>query len=137
MIKILCSAVIALAIFTGFDRFADAAPIHDAVQRSRLSDVRALIQANADVNLPNEIGYTPLMLAVLSGNIYMVAELLQSPDIDVFIENNEGNTALMLAPDNGCRARDQDGNNLTISEAIQHHVDKQLIRYKHTKSARN
>jgi len=61
-----------------------------------------LIDAGADVNLPNQSGITPLMSFAGQGNEmkYGIAELLLDNDADVNYVDHTGNTALIYAAGN-------------------------------------
>src|SRR5260221_128730 len=64
---------------------------------------RRLIAAKADVNLPANDNWTPLIqvMYVDPAVAVPVAQLLLHAGADASIVNNEGNTALMLAADRG------------------------------------
>ncbi len=72
--------------------------IHAASVSGSLSIVRALLEAGADVNAPQEKGFTPLHEAALTGNLELLRILLDhgaSRDL----ETEDGKTALDLARD--------------------------------------
>ena len=73
-------------------------PLYYAVSRSRLEEIKLLIKAKANVNLPDEDGRTPLDIAVMEGQIDIVELLLDAPGIDVnAVYNKWGVTSLMQA----------------------------------------
>jgi len=59
--------------------------------------VQELVNADADVNATDMNGDTPLMHAVYWENPAILKALLHASDIDFDIQNNEGQTLLMLA----------------------------------------
>lgn len=73
-------------------------PLHAAVRHFRLGNVRALLQAGADINAQNCQGQTPLYKAVCSsvGRIKMV-ELLIESGADINMKTSDGVTPLMQA----------------------------------------
>ena len=92
---------------------------------------RRLIAAKADVNLPANDNWTPLIQVMYADPAVAVpvAQLLLHAGADASIVNNEGNTALMLAADRGMpvlipalvkagadiNARGRDGTSLVIA----------------------
>jgi ankyrin repeat protein len=52
---------------------------------------------NLEVNKQNSKGYSPLHLAILSGHMEMITELLKHQDINLNILTNDGKCALLLA----------------------------------------
>jgi ankyrin repeat protein len=67
----------------------------------RLPLVRALIDAEADVNAKNNNGNTALLLAAGTGKLDVVEYLAEDQRVDINAKNNNGNTVLILAADNG------------------------------------
>lgn len=63
---------------------------------NQLSVVSLLLENKADVNLANNKGDTPLMLAALSDRVD-ICWLLYMYDVDLYAKNNEGKTALDIA----------------------------------------
>lgn len=63
---------------------------------NQLSVVSLLLENGADVNLANNKGDTPLMLAA-SSNRLDICCLLYMYDVDLYAKNNEGQTALDIA----------------------------------------
>ena len=80
------------------------APLHGAAydadnhspnsKQHKISIIHDLFKAGADVNAVNSENQTPLHLAVAGNNKVALELLLQHPDIDIWIKDNEGNTAL-------------------------------------------
>ena len=88
-------------------------PLDFASHRSMTTPlIQAVLSGNVDifrllVNHPqidvNEVdGYTPLMIAVQDGMPHMVRELLATPEIDLYVRDEDGKTAM-----------DMDGNLIT------------------------
>ena len=65
-----------------------------------ISIVQALLNANADINLADDSGLTPLMSAAFMGNDHVVALLIQK-GASIEQKDNEGYTALMFAANAG------------------------------------
>lgn len=81
--------------------------LNSVCQAGYLADLNAtfieeLIQANADLNLPNQSGKTPLMSFAQRGDEmkYNIAELLLDNNADVNYVDQFGNTALIYAAGN-------------------------------------
>ena len=51
-------------------------PLIDAARNGREADVEALLEAGADVNEPDEDGYTPLYFVCYTGHTEIVTKLL-------------------------------------------------------------
>lgn len=66
---------------------------------NELSVVSLLLENKADVNLANNKGDTPLMLAASSDRVD-ICLLLYMYDVDLYAKNNEGKTALDIAKEN-------------------------------------
>ncbi len=60
-----------------------------------------LIRAGADVNLANDLGVTPLMLASLNANADIAAKIFEVPAADPNLTRATGETALMMASRTG------------------------------------
>jgi ankyrin repeat protein len=75
--------------------------IFEAIKDGNLEVIKKLIKAGADVNIQDEIGDTPLFLAVDNIQYDTVVELLKIENIDVNIQNKDKCTALMLASIDG------------------------------------
>jgi ankyrin len=71
-------------------------PLHEAVRRSDLAAVNALLTRGADVNAPTRYGVTPLALAALSGNTALIRRLLDAR-ANPNAATPGGETALMTA----------------------------------------
>jgi len=70
--------------------------LHWAVRHGNKKMVKWLLDNNADVNIRDVDGNTPLMMAVLRDQIELVKQLL-SQGADLSASNNRNETALMLA----------------------------------------
>jgi ankyrin repeat protein len=70
--------------------------IHAAAASGSLPIVRALLQAGADVNAPQERGFTPLHEAAMTGKLELLRVLLDH-GADPELRTEEGKTALDLA----------------------------------------
>ncbi len=68
----------------------------DAIHMRMAGTVKSHIAAGSDVNAVDEIGFTPLMVAALSGQVDIV-QLLLSAGADINAKSVDGNTALMFA----------------------------------------
>jgi uncharacterized protein len=66
-----------------------------AAAAGRMADVKALIEAKADLNLQDESGHTALMRAVMSRHRDVMTLLIKA-GADQNITNNEGQTALEI-----------------------------------------
>jgi len=77
----------------------------NAIEDGYFKIVKLLLEYGVDVNNQDFFGYTPLMHAVFIGHLGIVKQLLNHPNIDVFIKNDEGETALDCAENkqNGSR----------------------------------
>lgn len=67
-----------------------------AVKKNNGSIIKVLLNIGADINIQNEEGNTPLILAVKKSKVYIIKILLNS-GVDPNIQNEEGETALMFA----------------------------------------
>ncbi|XP_026574243.1 KN motif and ankyrin repeat domain-containing protein 4-like [Pseudonaja textilis] len=67
------------------------------VSHDREDMVKALLSCNADINLQDEDGLSPLMVASQYGNLEMVKLLLSHPGCDPALVDKAGNSALSLA----------------------------------------
>ena len=54
-----------------------------------------------DMNAPDKLGCTPLMVASENGHINVVCELLNYKNVDMNAKDDDGHTALMVASMNG------------------------------------
>uniref|UniRef100_A0A7S0IYJ3 PDZ domain-containing protein n=1 Tax=Calcidiscus leptoporus TaxID=127549 RepID=A0A7S0IYJ3_9EUKA len=75
---------------------SDMALLMHAVNDGQLEEVRDLLLPGTDVNVPNSVGDTPLILASWQGNSD-ICRLLLRHGADVDIANAEGNSALSCA----------------------------------------
>ena len=67
-----------------------------AVQRKKIDIAEALLNAGANINIPDKAGWFPLHIAVQNQDINMVDLLLRyNPEINA--QNKYGNTAIWLA----------------------------------------
>ncbi|KAF2968612.1 hypothetical protein GQX73_g4996 [Xylaria multiplex] len=72
--------------------------IHSAIRNGGIAVVRSLLQRNPyHLNIRDQKGYTPLMLAVRKGEYEIVTLLLDQDRIDLEALDGRGNTALMIA----------------------------------------
>uniref|UniRef100_A0A670ZXP6 KN motif and ankyrin repeat domain-containing protein 4 n=1 Tax=Pseudonaja textilis TaxID=8673 RepID=A0A670ZXP6_PSETE len=67
------------------------------VSHDREDMVKALLSCNANINLQDEDGLSPLMVASQYGNLEMVKLLLSHPGCDPALVDKAGNSALSLA----------------------------------------
>ncbi len=72
------------------------ADILDAAEDGNLTEVRALIKAEANVNAKDRNGMTPLMFAAKQGYEKMVQELINAK-AELNAQDNQGMTALIIA----------------------------------------
>jgi ankyrin repeat protein len=75
--------------------------MHGASPSKRIDIVRLLLQHNADIELPNEEGETPLYWAAAIGELD-ISQLLLESGADVHSRNKNGWTPLRVASHNGC-----------------------------------
>lgn len=68
-----------------------------AVSRGRMDMVEICLNIGADINAQDEDGSTALMCACEHGHINIAKRLLQHPECDASILDNEGSTALSIA----------------------------------------
>jgi ankyrin repeat protein len=91
----LCLMVCSLSLFVGC-RFG-AKPIHKAAYKGDLKKVKRIIEKDpSQINIQDSFGWTPLQLASSKGHIEIV-EFLLNRGADTELENNHGETALLLA----------------------------------------
>lgn len=74
----------------------------DAVKAKKLNQVEKLLTSNADVNIKDEKGMTPLHWASALHN-YKMAKLLLNHQADVNVKDNDGVTPLLWAFDLRCQ----------------------------------
>jgi len=70
-------------------------PLHWAVYRNDVEEVKRLIAAGANVNAGNDYGSTPLSEAAITGNVEVIDHLLKA-GAKVDATNADGQTALMV-----------------------------------------
>lgn len=58
---------------------------------------RKILSLEVDVNKQNSKGYSPLILAITSGHVEMIDELLKNPETDLNLVTNDGKCALQIA----------------------------------------
>ncbi len=89
---------IAIALFTFLvsSSVAFAGPLHEATRDGDLAQVRALIDAGADLDAQGDNGETPLNTAILEGHV-LVASLLIDRGADIQARNKGGFTPLHAA----------------------------------------
>jgi uncharacterized protein len=69
----------------------------EAAKDGRLGDVNRLLEAGANVNILDDLGWIPLPAAARFGHLEIVNRLLEVPDIDVNAANGYRDTALIWA----------------------------------------
>ncbi len=87
---------ISLFLFIGSGTLAFAGPLHEATRDGDLEQVRALIDAGADLDAQGDNGETPLNTAILEGHV-LVASLLIDRGADIQARNKGGFTPLHAA----------------------------------------
>lgn len=68
-----------------------------AAVKGHVGAVRQLLRSGANPNLADVYGWTPLMRAVYEERAAVVEVLLERPDVDLDVQNDQGATALHLA----------------------------------------
>ena len=86
----------ALFLFLAGSAVAFAGPLHEATRDGDLEQVRALIDAGADLDAQGDNGETPLNTAILEGHV-LVASLLIDRGADIQARNKGGFTPLHAA----------------------------------------
>lgn len=76
---------------------AGMTPLHVAAFYNHPGAIQILVQNKADVNAKDKCGNAPLALAVSKGSISAVKELLKCADIDLELQNNNGESPLHIA----------------------------------------
>ncbi len=87
---------IALFLFLVSSTVAFAEPLHEATRDGDLEQVRALIDAGADLDAQRDNGETPLITAIIGGHV-LVASLLIDRGADIQARNKGGFTPLHAA----------------------------------------
>lgn len=75
----------------------NADPFSSGVFEEMFEVGQKILTKQADVNKQNTQGYSPLILAVSSGNVEMVDELLKNHETDLNLVTNDGKSALQIA----------------------------------------
>lgn len=75
-------------------------PVHAAAASKDIAIVRAVLEAGADPNVPQQQGFVPLHEAASSGNREL-AELLVAHGADPRVANDAGKTSIDLATEQG------------------------------------
>lgn len=85
-----------LAEIDALDALGDTQLI-DAIIHERIERVIELIEAGANINIPNARGFTPLMVAAITGNGNIVAILVDEDNIEIDTTTSNGMSAITLA----------------------------------------
>ena len=80
--------------------FTNNTPLLYAVHRNHTEIARILLNAGADLNFQNTVGFTALMFASLNGNQQIIRMLLDA-GAQLEMKDESGKTALMYARQNG------------------------------------
>jgi ankyrin repeat protein len=72
-------------------------PLHSAAVCGGVECANLLISYRADVNLVNDEGETPLMIAAAAGKVAIVQSLLRAGGVDLKLISNRGKTAINIA----------------------------------------
>ena len=75
-------------------------PLHAAVAGRNADCVAAILEAGADPNARQQVGYTPLMGAASAGREDLV-DLLLARGADLLLVNDDGKSAAVLASEHG------------------------------------
>lgn len=78
-------------------------PLHFAAESGNIQILSLLIDAGADVNGTDNQGITPLMLLAQNGKTDAALKLMQVPEIDIHIKDNDGRMAIDYATSAGLR----------------------------------
>ncbi len=87
---------LAFFLFLVSSTFAFAEPLHEATRDGDLAQVRALIDAGADLDVQGDNGETPLIAAIIEGH-ELVATLLIDRGADIQARTKGGFTPLHAA----------------------------------------
>ncbi|XP_061489256.1 KN motif and ankyrin repeat domain-containing protein 4 isoform X2 [Rhineura floridana] len=90
------------------------------VSHDREDMVKALLSCGADVNLQDDAGLSPLMVASQYGNIEIVKLLLTHPSCDTVLTDKAGNSALSIA----LKAA-----HMEIAEFLRSHIQQSTSEY--------
>ena len=72
-------------------------PLYLAVINGMVASARLLIDAGADINIPDKYQQTALHLAASNGHSSIVGDLIKAPDVNLNVRNEDGNTPLDVA----------------------------------------
>lgn len=78
-------------------------PLHFAAESGSAQIITLLIDAGADVNVTDNNGITPLMVLAQHSRTDAAMKLLNNPEIDISIKDNDGRMAIDYATSNGLR----------------------------------
>ena len=81
--------------------FGGDSPLHHAIAQARLDMCQMLLDRHADVNLVNDHGDTPLIVAAVRNLVDIVELLIAQPGLKINAFSNEGSTALFYAAARG------------------------------------
>ena len=76
-------------------------PLHVAVINGMVASARLLIDAGADINIPDKYQQTALHLAAYFGYDDIVDSLIKRPNVNINSRDEDGDTPLHVAADNG------------------------------------
>ena len=79
------------------------APLHFAAESGNYQIFSLLLNAGADVNCTDNNGVTPLMVLAQNGRTDAALKLLQNPEIDISIKDNDSRMAIDYATTSGLR----------------------------------
>ncbi|KAJ6034549.1 uncharacterized protein N7446_009299 [Penicillium canescens] len=79
----------------------DETPLHLALEGDDPGLSMALIRAGADINARDCDTYSPLDRALLNGHLEIAREIIERPDVELGVENENGYTELHLATRRG------------------------------------
>lgn len=83
------------------DYDGDCIPLHQAIYMEREDIVKTLIEAGAGLNTQGDCWETPLMVAASTGNLSITRILVEASACINYFTDEFGNTALMVAADEG------------------------------------
>jgi ankyrin repeat protein len=77
--------------------YENCTPLHIAVEAGKPAIIRELLNRGADINAQDDYGYTPIHYAISHQYLYLVAELIELPHVDINIQAHNGDTFLHQA----------------------------------------